>query len=82
MLRTHSDPPDPPWESIIPAEYLREMFGPGVGAALETIEREREKTTRGESSELMDILISRDWNDLMGPFTQNPAELIRPPVTR
>ena len=66
----------------IPAEYLRERFGPGVDAALETIEREREKTTRGESSELMDILISRDWNDLMGPFTQNPAELIRPPVTR
>jgi transposase, IS5 family len=23
MLRTRSDPPDPPWESIIPAEYLR-----------------------------------------------------------
>jgi transposase, IS5 family len=23
MLRTRNDPPDPPWESIIPAEYLR-----------------------------------------------------------
>ena len=29
-------------------------------------------------SELMDILISRDWNDLLGPFTENPAELDRP----
>ncbi len=66
----------------IPAEYLREMFGPGVDDALATIALEREKVTRGESSELMDILISRDWNDLMGPFTQNPAELQRPPVAR
>ncbi len=66
----------------IPFDYLREMFGPGVDDALETIKREREKTTRGEPSELMDILISRDWNDLMGPFTQNPAVLQRPPVVR
>ena len=58
------------------------MFGPGVDDALETIRSEREKTTRGEPSELMDILISRDWNDLMGPFTQNPAVLQRPPVVR
>jgi hypothetical protein len=26
----------------------------------------------------MDILISRDWNDLLGPFTVNPATLDRP----
>jgi ethylbenzene hydroxylase subunit beta/complex iron-sulfur molybdoenzyme family reductase subunit beta len=66
----------------IPGDYLREMFGPGVDEALETIAREREKSTRGERSELMDILISRDWNDLLGPFTQNPAELERPVPVR
>ena len=53
-----------------------------LSAALATIQAEREKVAAGGQSELMDILISRDWNDLMGPFTQNPAELIRPPVTR
>lgn len=63
----------------IPDEYLRELFGPGVDAALDTIAREREKVARGGESELMDILISRDWNDMMGPFTQNPAELERLP---
>lgn len=62
----------------IPEGYMRELFGPAADDALETISREREKVARGEESELMDILISRDWNDLMGPFTQNPAQLSRP----
>jgi DMSO reductase family type II enzyme iron-sulfur subunit len=66
----------------IPIEYLREMFGPGVERALATVQEEREKSARGEPSELIDILIARDWNDLMGPFTQNPAVLDRPPVRR
>lgn len=65
--------------SRIPMDYLREMFGPAVDAALATIQAEREKVANGGESELMDILISRDWNDLMGPFTQNPAELDRAP---
>lgn len=65
--------------SRIPREYLEQMFGPGVEQALATIQAEREKSARGEPSELMDILISRDWNDLLGPFTENPAEIDRPP---
>ena len=64
--------------SRIPPEYLREMFGPGVDAALATIKAERAKVAGGGSSELIDILISRQWHDLMGPFTANPAELNRP----
>lgn len=67
-------------QSRIPLEYLRELFGPGLDQALATIERERELVSSGGQSELMDILISRDWNDLMGPFVQNPAELDRQPV--
>lgn len=66
--------------SRIPPEYLRELFGPGVDNAIETIQREREKAAAGERSELMDILISRDWNDLLGPFTVNPATIERPPA--
>lgn len=64
----------------VPREYMRELFGPGVDDALATIEREREVVAAGGASELMDILISRDWNDLLGPFTVNPAELERPPA--
>ncbi len=67
--------------SRIPIEYLRELFGPGVDKALATIAKEREKAARGRKSELMDILISRDWNDLLGSFTGNPAELQRQPVS-
>jgi hypothetical protein len=63
----------------VPREYLRELFGPGVDAALATISREREKVAAGGESELMDILIARDWNALLGPFTVNPAELERRP---
>ena len=69
-------------KSRIPIGYLRQLFGPGVDEALATIQREREKTAAGETSELMDILISRDWNDLLGPFTVNPATLDRQPVMR
>ena len=66
--------------SRIPMDYMRELFGPAVDDALATIQREREVVAAGGQSDLMDILISRDWNDLMGPFTQNPAELDRQPV--
>jgi len=67
-------------ESRIPIDYLREMFGKGVDAALVTLQVEREKVAAGKKSELMDILISRDWNDLLGPFTANPATIERLPV--
>jgi len=66
--------------SRIPGDYLRELFGPGVDAALQTIETEREKVRTGGQSELMDILISRHWQDLLGPFTVDPATLQRQPV--
>jgi steroid C-25 hydroxylase beta subunit len=62
----------------IPRDYLREMFGPNVDAALDTLQSEREKVAAGGASELMDLLISRRWEDLLGPFDQNPAELDRP----
>lgn len=66
----------------IPDTYLCEILGPAVDDTLETSTREREKVARGEPSELLDILISRDWNDLMGPFTQNPPALQRPTASR
>ena len=65
--------------SRLPVEYLEQLFGPGVTKALETIEKEREKVRNGRKSELMDILIARNWNDLLGPFPVDPGQLERPP---
>ncbi|MFB6071061.1 MAG: 4Fe-4S dicluster domain-containing protein [Halanaeroarchaeum sp.] len=44
----------------IPRDYLEDLFGEGVDDALETIAREREKVERGGSSELMDLLTSKN----------------------
>ncbi|MBX3645836.1 MAG: nitrate reductase subunit beta [Rubrivivax sp.] len=48
----------------IPTAYLRSLFGPGVDAALATIRAEMERRQRGEPSELMDLLVARDWKTL------------------
>jgi ethylbenzene hydroxylase subunit beta/complex iron-sulfur molybdoenzyme family reductase subunit beta len=63
----------------IPREYLRSLFGPGVDAAIATLEAERARAKAGERSELMDTLIAYRFDDLFRPFTVNPAELKRPP---
>jgi len=65
--------------SRIPLDYLRELFGPDVEKALAKIESERKKSASGKKSELMDILIARDWKQLLGPYTQDPGALERPP---
>ncbi len=48
----------------VPAEYLRFLFGPGVAEALRTLEAEMGRKQRGEASELMDLLIAKDWKSL------------------
>ena len=65
--------------SRMPTEQLEKLFGTGVHKAFETIEKERAKAHAGKRSELMDILIARSWNSLLGPFTVDPGELQRPP---
>jgi DMSO reductase family type II enzyme iron-sulfur subunit len=62
----------------IPNEYLEYLFGTEVHQALATLKAEMEKRRRGESSELMDLLIGYRWTDLMGPFAKDPAKLHRP----
>jgi steroid C-25 hydroxylase beta subunit len=48
----------------VPTELLRSLFGPGVDRALATLAAEMDKRRRGEPSELMDLLIARDWKSL------------------
>lgn len=59
-------------EMRIPIEELERLFGPEVRMALETLRIEREKKMNKEPSELMDILISRNWSDMFGGFTASP----------
>ena len=51
-------------EPRVPTEYLRYLFGPEVDQALITIMEEMERKKEGKASELMDLLIARDWKSL------------------
>jgi DMSO reductase family type II enzyme iron-sulfur subunit len=51
-------------EPRVPMEYLRYLFGPGVDAALITIQEEMDRRKEGKPSELMDLLIAKDWKSL------------------
>ncbi|MBI4488122.1 MAG: respiratory nitrate reductase subunit beta, partial [Deltaproteobacteria bacterium] len=63
-----------PDQPRIPVDYLRSLFGAEVEAALETLKQEMVRTRRGEKSLLMDLLISRKWTDLLGPYTNIPTQ--------
>jgi len=65
----------------IPTEYLISLFGPRVPEVLEKIKQEREKVQKGGTSEMMDLLISRKWLDMFGPFTKHPREVARTVTT-
>jgi len=59
----------------IPLEYLRSLFGPEVDNALGCLKNEIEKKRRKEETELMDILIVRRWQELLGSFPKDPSEV-------
>jgi DMSO reductase family type II enzyme iron-sulfur subunit len=64
----------------IPLAYLRYLFGPEVEGALATLKKEMRKVRTGGKSELMEILISKEWRAMFGPFRKDPAKLERKPV--
>lgn len=72
---------NPTGEDRVPASLLESLFGPRVREVLTTLERERARRRAGEPSELMDLLISRRWLDMLGPFDRHPREVepVRPP---
>ncbi len=51
-------------EPRVPTDYLRYLFGPGVDQALITLDAEMDRTKAGKQSELMDLLIAKDWKSL------------------
>ena len=62
-------------ERRIPVDYLRSLFGPEVDNALTCLNDEIGKKHRKEESELMDILIVRRWQELLGSFVKDPSEV-------
>ena len=63
---------NPTGEMRIPTEYLESLFGRGVHDALALLVSERAKNRAGQKSELMDLLIARDWIKMFGPFSNHP----------
>jgi complex iron-sulfur molybdoenzyme family reductase subunit beta len=51
-------------EPRIPMDYLRYLLGPEVDQALITLMQEMERKKEGKESELMDLLIAKDWKSL------------------
>ena len=51
-------------EPRVPMEYLESLFGPEVEQALITLHEEMERKKAGKESELMDLLIAKDWKSL------------------
>ena len=60
----------------IPPEELEALFGPEVHDALATMQSEMDKVRDGGSCELMKTLIAYKWQELLGPFTADPADII------
>jgi len=56
----------------LPLSLIVELFGPDVERVYGVLEAEREKKKRKEASELMDILIGREWAKMFGGFSASP----------
>jgi DMSO reductase family type II enzyme iron-sulfur subunit len=60
-------------EMRIPTDVLVELFGADVPRVLTTLQAEIAKRKVGEPSELIDLLVGRDWLDRFGGFSGDPA---------
>ena len=61
-------------EGRIETETLETLFGPGVGDVVRKLRAERDKRQRRETSEIMDLLIGRNFWDRFKEFTKNPLD--------
>ena len=59
----------------IPLDYLQSLFGKNCPGALETLQAEMSKRKAKQESELMDILVARQWKSLLGPYGRDPSEV-------
>ncbi|MBL8307146.1 MAG: respiratory nitrate reductase subunit beta [Rubrivivax sp.] len=65
----------------LPPAVLKNLFGPAVDGALATLKAEMAKKRAGQASELMDLLIAKDWKSLFKiQDVRIAGEPPRPPV--
>ena len=65
----------------LPPQVLKNLFGPAVDGALATLKAEMAKKRAGQASELMDLLIAKDWKSLFKiQDVRIAGEPPRPPV--
>jgi len=60
-------------EMRIPDSVLESYFGKAVHKSLAILIAAREKKKQGKKSRLMDLLISRKWQDRFAEFTKHPV---------
>jgi DMSO reductase family type II enzyme iron-sulfur subunit len=61
-------------DARIPDSVLEGYFGKDVHRALDIIKEEREKRKNDQPSELIDLLISKNWHDRFSVFTKPATE--------
>ena len=61
-------------EGRIEADVLVNLFGPGVVDVVKRLKAERTKRQNGEPSEIMDLLIGRNFWDRFKGFSNDPLE--------
>jgi len=71
----YDDEGNPTGDMQIPLAYLESLFGKKVHEVLALLIDEREKNRNGQKSELMDLLIAREWIKNMGPFNKHPRSI-------
>jgi len=60
-------------EGRIELAVLEELFGKDVGPAIKILRAERQKMRDGTGSEVMDLLISKNFYDRFAEFTKDPV---------
>jgi hypothetical protein len=63
-------------EPRLPLAYLQSLFGPSVEPALRTLQQQMALRRNGQPSELMDLLIAKDWKSMFN-IPQPPPERLR-----
>ena len=74
--RLNDDMSEAPDSPRIPPDYLESLFGSDVRAALEILRNEMTRVRDGGASELLRTLIAYRWQELLGPFAEDPARII------
>jgi len=61
-----------PSKDRIPLKYMVHLFGPEVEVALKTLKEHMQMTRDGQRSDLMEILMAKEWGKMFGHLSTDP----------